>query len=61
MFTSGGTVFPKTVLVADDSAALRRCLAMVLQDWGCRVLEAADGEEACRIALAEIPELMLLD
>lgn len=35
-----------TVLVVDDSAALRRTLALTLQKSGYRVLQAKDGREA---------------
>ena len=35
-----------TILVVDDSAALRRTLALTLQKAGYRVLQARDGQEA---------------
>jgi chemotaxis family two-component system sensor histidine kinase/response regulator PixL len=35
-----------TILVVDDSAALRRTLALTLQKAGYRVLQARDGREA---------------
>jgi two-component system, chemotaxis family, sensor histidine kinase and response regulator PixL len=36
----------KTVLVVDDSTALRRTLALTLEKAGFRVLQAGDGQEA---------------
>lgn len=41
---------PATVLLVDDEPALRRLLAMVLQEEGYRVLQAGDGEEALSVA-----------
>jgi two-component system chemotaxis response regulator CheY len=49
------------VLIADDSPSIRRCLAFAIEPWGSRIVEAADGEEACRLAFAGLPELILLD
>jgi chemotaxis family two-component system sensor histidine kinase/response regulator PixL len=37
---------PPTVLVVDDSAALRRTLALTLEKSGYRVIQAKDGQEA---------------
>jgi two-component system, NtrC family, response regulator AtoC len=49
------------VLVVDDEAGLRHTLGLILQDEGCDVLTAADGEEGLRLANAEDPELILCD
>jgi chemotaxis family two-component system sensor histidine kinase/response regulator PixL len=43
--TSIATATP-TILIVDDSAALRRTLALTLQKSGYRVLQARDGREA---------------
>lgn len=48
------------VLIVDDLDLNRAFVAEVLGDL-CRPLAAADGGEALRIALAEQPELILLD
>ncbi len=37
---------PSTILVVDDSAALRRSLALTLEKTGYRVIQAKDGQEA---------------
>ncbi len=40
------TLQPPTILVVDDSAALRRTLALSLEKNGYRVLQAKDGQDA---------------
>ncbi len=37
------------ILVIDDEATVRESLAMLLTQWGCRVIAAASGNEAKRI------------
>ncbi|MHB2020855.1 MAG: ATP-binding protein, partial [Candidatus Xenobia bacterium] len=39
----------ETVLVAEDARPLRELVARILQDLGYHVLEACDGEDACRV------------
>lgn len=51
----------KLVLVVDDYDEIRILLRRALEMRGCRVVEAADGEEAVRVALAERPDLILMD
>jgi two-component system cell cycle response regulator DivK len=51
----------KKILIADDKATSRELLRTVLERQGYEVLEAADGEEALQKALAEVPDLILLD
>jgi two-component system cell cycle response regulator len=48
------------ILVAEDSALLRRMLGDVLRNHGWTVLEASDGETALRMAQAEIPSVLLM-
>lgn len=50
-----------TVLVVDDEVALLDVLDAYLRDEGFVVLRAADGRTAVDIALAERPDLVLLD
>jgi two-component system, cell cycle response regulator len=52
---------PPTVLVADDSSAIRRILRRALEGAGYRVTEAADGEQALQSCRADRPDLLLLD
>jgi len=51
----------KTVLVADDSQSFRRLEANFLAERGFRVLHAENGAEAVRMAVASLPDLILLD
>jgi len=50
-----------TVLLAEDSEDTRHVLSMELRHYGCRVLTASDGREAVETALAEHPDLILMD
>ncbi|HEV8180785.1 MAG TPA: response regulator, partial [Candidatus Angelobacter sp.] len=51
----------KKILIADDKATSRELLRTVLERQGYAITEAADGEEALQKALAEPPDLILLD
>ena len=51
----------KKILIADDKATSRELLRTVLERQAYAVMEAADGEEALQKALAELPDLILLD
>jgi len=50
-----------TVLIADDNEDTRQMLKAWLATKGYQILEAADGEEAIRLACCEEPGLVLLD
>ena len=49
------------VLVVEDYEDSRLAMRLGLEDRGYRVLEAADGEEAVRVASAERPDVILMD
>lgn len=51
----------KTLLVVDDDPNIRKVLSLSFRALGYQVLEAADGEEGERAALAAAPDLILLD
>ena len=51
----------RCVLVADDNQDNRAVYVMILHHLGYRVLEAGNGEEAVRLATAELPDLVLMD
>jgi len=51
----------KKILIADDKATSRELLRTVLERQGYAITEAADGEEALKKALAELPDLILLN
>lgn len=50
-----------SILVADDEPAIRQALRDVLEYEGYRVIDAADGEDAVRLARAKSPDAILLD
>jgi DNA-binding response OmpR family regulator len=52
---------PKTILVVDDTASLRRMVTSYLTQEGFRVLTASDGQEALLVARQEQPDLIILD
>lgn len=49
------------VLVAEDHEDTRVLLRTLLERRGLAVVEAADGEEACDVAVRERPDLILMD
>ncbi len=53
---------PRRVVIADDEAVIRLDLKEMLEEEGYDVVgEAADGEEACRLAHELRPDLVVLD
>ena len=50
-----------TVLVVDDNADTRVVVRWMLESWGCRVLEAADGREALEAVVESRPDLVVMD
>lgn len=50
-----------TVLVVEDHDDTREMLHLLLEMWGCRVVEACDGLEAVKAASRERPEIILMD
>src|SRR5690242_5504501 len=50
-----------TILIADDSPDIRTIMRYLLNDLGFTVVEAADGNEAVRLARQCRPDLILLD
>ena len=51
----------QVVLVAEDDPSVRLTIEFVLQDEGFTVLLAEDGEQALRLALENVPDIILLD
>lgn len=51
----------KKILVVDDNQDSRELVVKVLKNKGYEMVEAADGEEAIEKAIAERPNLILLD
>lgn len=50
-----------SILVVDDSAAMRRILARALEAAGYRVSDAPNGEVALAVCREQAPDLVLLD
>lgn len=58
---SSGQSERKTVLVVDDYDDVRVVTRKALESLGYRVLEAASGTEAVRVAQSDSPDLILMD
>lgn len=52
---------PKKILIVDDNQDSRELAVKVLKNRGYQIIEARDGEEALEKALAEKPDLILMD
>jgi two-component system cell cycle response regulator DivK len=52
---------PKKILVVDDNQDSRELVVKVLKNKGYKMIEATDGEEALEKAVAETPDLILMD
>ena len=52
---------PRTVLLVEDSDAVRDAFTILLKDAGYTVLGAGTGEDALRLAAERVPDLVLLD
>jgi two-component system, cell cycle response regulator len=51
----------KTVLTVDDSKVVRSMVARCLESYGCRIVEATNGQEGVAAARQHKPDLILLD
>jgi two-component system, chemotaxis family, chemotaxis protein CheY len=51
----------KRVLIIEDDAPIRECIAEVLEMEGYSVTQAGDGREGLRVARERPPNLILLD
>jgi two-component system, cell cycle response regulator DivK len=52
---------PRKILIVEDNEDSRELVVKVLRNKGYEMVEAADGEEAIEKAVAEKPDLILLD
>ncbi len=52
---------PAVLLVVEDDREMRSLLCDELWDLGCRILEAADGDEAVQRIIDSPPDLILTD
>ena len=51
----------KTILIADDAAVFRQLEQGLLAMNGYRFVHAEDGAQAVKLAVEEVPDLILLD
>lgn len=51
----------KTCLVVDDSRVIRMVARRILEQFGFRIVEAVDGQEAMAVCEQEMPDAILLD
>lgn len=51
----------ETILIVEDNPVNRKLFLTVLRPHGYRLLTAVDGEEALRLAISELPNLILMD
>ena len=49
------------ILIVDDSPDVRLALATILEDTGHEIVEAEDGDQVFDLAVAQNPDLVLLD
>lgn len=52
---------PKKILIVDDNQDSRELVAKILKKMGYQIIDAVDGEEALEKAIAENPDLILMD
>jgi len=50
-----------TILIADDDPEMRELLATRLATLKCKLIQAADGDEAWTAAKKNVPDLVILD
>lgn len=51
----------RTILVADDEGAIRTLIHAIVEDSGCRIIQASDGVTALEMARAHKPDLVIID
>lgn len=52
---------PGKILIVDDNQDSRELVVKILKNRGYQTIEAVDGEEALKKAVAERPDLILMD
>ncbi len=53
--------FSRKILVVDDNQDSRELVVKILKNRGYQMIEAVDGEDALEKAMAEKPDLILMD
>jgi CheY-like chemotaxis protein len=52
---------PPLILLVEDNETIRAAFGILLTESGYRVLDAGTGADALRLALEELPDLVLMD
>lgn len=52
---------PKKILIVEDNQDSRELVVKILKNKGYQLIEAVDGEDALEKAIAERPDLILMD
>ena len=52
---------PRKVLIVEDHEDIRNMMTVYLKSFGYEIVEATDGYEAVETAIAEKPDLILMD
>jgi len=52
---------PKTILIVDDSAMIRRIVSQIIMEHRHRPITAANGQEGVEAARAHQPDLIIMD
>ena len=52
---------PKKILIVEDNQDSRELVVKILKNRGYQLIEAVDGEDALEKAIAERPDLILMD
>jgi CHASE2 domain-containing sensor protein/DNA-binding NarL/FixJ family response regulator len=50
-----------SILIIDDDANQRGVMAAILQDIGCNIIDAGDGQQGLDLALQKLPDVVVLD
>ncbi len=61
MAVTGAGVRVKKILIADDNRQIRMLVNVALRSGGYEIIEAEDGEDTLEKAIAQHPDLILLD
>ncbi len=48
-------------MILDDSSVIRKVARRIIEDHGCRVVDAADGHEALQICRLNMPDVIVID
>ena len=48
-------------MILDDSSVVRKVARRIMEDMGCVVFDAADGQEALQICRSHMPDVIIID